>query len=238
MQRQMERVNKEENKMMKRKRRQWARRVKCLWVMAFIIKEPDRREMEWSLPSSLLALLFLPCSSRSVCWPSRLYLLWPVLSRRRSPLLRPPSSSRDLLLSSWRRSLICYIQKRRRGGREGAGVGEEAYAKWRLYIERKCKEKFRMERRKKETERRKIVYCKCNHTLQLARRVFKSLSVVNAANRCVATDHRCEKVKQLSLDFFGHIWFSFLQHPEKMDFWYTSSIKKDINTCGFPLRKN
>lgn len=115
MQRQMERVNKEENKMMKRKRRQWARRVKCLWVMAFIIKEPDRREMEWSLPSSLLALLFLPCSSRSVCWPSRLYLLWPVLSRRRSPLLRPPSSSRDLLLSSWRRSLICYIQKRRGG---------------------------------------------------------------------------------------------------------------------------
>lgn len=75
-----------------------------------------------------------------------------------------------------------------------------------------------MERRKKETERRKIVYCKCNHTLQLARQVFKSLSVVNAANRCVATDHRCEKVKQLSLDFFGHIWFSFLQHPEKMDF--------------------
>lgn len=124
------------------------------------------------------------------------------------------------------------------GGGKGAGVGEEAYAKWRLYIERKRKEKFRMERRKKETERRKIVYCKCNHTLQLARRVFKSLSVVNAANRCVATDHRCEKVKQLSLDFFGHIWFSFLQHPEKMDFWYTSSIKKDINTCGFPLRKN
>lgn len=82
-----------------------------------------------------------------------------------------------------------FVTYRRGGGRQGAGVGEEAYAKWRLYIERKCKEKFRMERRKKETERRKILYCKCNHTLQLARRVFKSLSVVNPANRCIATDH-------------------------------------------------
>lgn len=190
----MERVNKEENKMMKRKRRQWARRVKCLWVMAFIIKEPDRREMEWSLPSSLLALLFLPCSSRSVCWPSRLYLLWPVFSRRRSPFYDlPPPPETYFCPAGGGPSFVTY---RRGGGRQGAGVGEEAYAKWRLYIEWKCKEKFRMEKRKKETERRKILYCKCNHTLQLARRVFKSLSVVNPANRCIATDHRSGHVKK------------------------------------------
>lgn len=36
------------------------------------------------------------------------------------PLSQPPSSSWDLLLSSWRRSLICYIQRRRRGWETGS----------------------------------------------------------------------------------------------------------------------
>lgn len=75
-----------------------------------------------------------------------------------------------------------------------------------------------MERRKKETERRKIVYCKCNHTLQLARRVFKSLSVVNAANRCVATDHRCEKVKQFVSGLFWTHLVLFFTAPRKNGF--------------------